>query len=120
MNVSFVQAYTVPRTLPARELPAADPAAAAPSADIALIDLHDAGQRTPAREDHRASELVQPRPRGLIAPEPERPLQSNAQTPCFWFTTYQTAANQLTNGVRVPPKIVPAVTELSDRHSRQR
>src|SRR5437763_4874347 len=76
MNVSFVQAYTVPRTLPARELPAADPAAAAPSADIALIDLHDAGQQLPAREDHRASELVQPRPRGLIAPEPEHPLQS--------------------------------------------
>jgi hypothetical protein len=36
------------------------------------------------------------------------------------LTTYQTAANQLTNGVRVPAKIVPAVTEVSDRQAAQR
>jgi hypothetical protein len=36
------------------------------------------------------------------------------------LTTYQTAANQLTSGVRVPAKIVPAVTEVSDRQAAQR
>jgi PAB1-binding protein PBP1 len=36
------------------------------------------------------------------------------------LTTYQIAANQLTSGVRVPAKIVPAVTEVSDRQAEQR
>jgi hypothetical protein len=36
------------------------------------------------------------------------------------LTTYQIAANQLTSGVRVPAKIVHAVTDVSDRHSAQR
>jgi hypothetical protein len=36
------------------------------------------------------------------------------------LTTYQTAANQLTSGVLVPAKIVPAVTEVSDRQTAQR
>jgi hypothetical protein len=36
------------------------------------------------------------------------------------LTTYQTAANQLTSGVRVPAKIVPAVTDVSDRQLAQR
>src|SRR5665213_1580903 len=60
----------------ARELPAADPAATAASTDIAFIDLNDAREQLTAREDHRASELVQPRPRRLIAPQPEDPLQA--------------------------------------------
>ena len=32
----------------------------------------------------------------------------------------QAAANQLTSGVRVPAKIVPAVTDVSERHTAQR
>jgi hypothetical protein len=36
------------------------------------------------------------------------------------LTTYQIAANQLTSGVRVPANIVPAVTEVSDRHTAHR
>jgi hypothetical protein len=58
----------------ARKLPATDPATAAASTDITLIDLHHAGEELPAREDQCASELVQPRPRSLIAPEPQHAL----------------------------------------------
>ncbi len=32
----------------------------------------------------------------------------------------RTAANQLTSGVRVPARIVPAVTDVSHRQARQR
>jgi hypothetical protein len=39
--------------------------------------------------------------RDLIAGETEHALQTKALTPCFWLTTYQTAANQLVSGVRV-------------------
>jgi hypothetical protein len=41
-------------------------------------------------------------------------------TPFFWLTTYQAATNQLTSGVQVLSKIVPAVTEVSRRHDAQR
>ena len=44
----------------------------------------------------------------------------SALIPFFWLTTYQTAANQLTTGVRVLSMIVPAVTDVSCRHAAQR
>ena len=37
----------------------------------------------------------------------------SAETPCFWLTTYQIAANQVVSGRRLPWKIVPAVTDVS-------
>jgi hypothetical protein len=35
------------------------------------------------------------------------------------LTTYQIASNQLTSGVRVSAKIVPAVTDVSHRTEQQ-
>jgi hypothetical protein len=36
------------------------------------------------------------------------------------LTAYQITANELTSGVWVPAKIVPAVTEVSERQAAQR
>ena len=44
-------------------------------ADVALIDLDGVGEQLASGEHHPAAELVQPRPRGPIAPEAEHPLQ---------------------------------------------
>jgi hypothetical protein len=40
------------------------------------LDLELAGEPVPARAHHRPPELVQPRPRGLVGAERERPLQA--------------------------------------------
>ena len=61
---------------------------------------------------HRPAKPVQHRPGGLVAAQPEHPLQPKALTPCFWLVRYQAAASQTRSGVRVWSKIVPAVTVL--------
>jgi hypothetical protein len=51
---------------------------------------------------------------------PEHALQAQRADALLWLTTYQTVANQLVSGVRVPAKIVAAVTDVSRRHALQR
>jgi hypothetical protein len=73
--------------------------------ELALVDLDRAGEELASRNHHRAAQLVKPRPRRLVAAEAHHALQPSAETPCFWLTTYQITANQLTSGIRVPAKI---------------
>src|SRR5215211_8604060 len=47
-------------------------------ADVGLVDLHSAGEQLAAREHHRATQLVQPRPRRLRSEEPSPARQPNA------------------------------------------
>jgi hypothetical protein len=65
-------------------------------------------------------ETPSPTERAGQGDEPEDALQPQRRDARFWLTTYQIAANQLTNGVRMPAKIVPAVTEVSERQAAQR
>src|SRR5204862_4347769 len=51
---------------------------------------------------------------------PEHALESQPADPVFWLTTYPIAANQLTSGIRVLARIVPAVSNVSRRHAVQR
>jgi hypothetical protein len=91
-----------------------------PRAYIGFVDLDGARQQLAAGEHHRSTGLVQPRPGRLIAAKPEHSLQPERGDTRSWFTTYQIAANQLTSGVRVPAKIVPAVTDISERQAAHR
>src|SRR5438132_702857 len=43
-----------------------------------------------------------------------------AETPSFWVANSQHAMNQTVRGVRVLSKIVPAVTDVAERHEPQR
>jgi hypothetical protein len=44
--------------------------------DVGLVDLDGAGEQLAAGQHHRAAQLVQPRPRGLVAAESEHALQA--------------------------------------------
>ena len=39
--------------------------------------------------------------------------------PFFWLVTNHIARNHIRNGLRVPSKIVPAVSDASPAHARQ-
>jgi hypothetical protein len=65
-------------------------------------------------------ETPSPTERAGRGTSPRTRYNPSAETPRFWLTTHQIAANQLTNGVRMPAKIVPAVTEVSERQAAQR
>jgi hypothetical protein len=43
-----------------------------------------------------------------------------ALTPFFWLVTNHMAMNQVLSGLRVPSKMVPAVSEVRRRQLRQR
>ena len=43
--------------------------------DVRLVDLHPAAQALAGRSDHRQTKPVQHRPRRLVGPKPQRPLQ---------------------------------------------
>jgi hypothetical protein len=58
-------------------LPAAAPGMHA--ADVRFIYLDATSQPIPSGTDHRAPQLVQPRPRRLVAAEPQFPLQAKAR-----------------------------------------
>ena len=45
------------------------------TADVGLVDLDRPGEQLTAGQHHRAAQLVQPRPRRLVAAEAEHPLQ---------------------------------------------
>ena len=50
-------------------------------ADKGFVDLDRPAQQLATGQHHRAAQLVQPRPRGLVAPEPEHPLQPERADP---------------------------------------
>jgi hypothetical protein len=61
--------------------------------EIAPVDLDRAAEELASWDHHRPAQLVKPRPRGLVAAEPNTRRSPSAETPCFWSTRYQTAAN---------------------------
>jgi hypothetical protein len=65
------------------------------------------------------SQLVQPCPCSLVAPQTENALQPKALSRSFWLVTNQMAANHILSGIRVRSNMVPAVTETSFPHCRQ-
>jgi hypothetical protein len=46
------------------------------AANIGFVNLNSTGQQVPTRPNYRAAQLVQPSPRGLVAAEPQLPLQA--------------------------------------------
>jgi len=50
--------------------------AGATGANVALVDLNGAAEQLASGEHHRAAQLVQPRPRRLIAAQPQDALQA--------------------------------------------
>lgn len=61
---------------------------------------------------------MNPRPRRLIGPEPQHPLQTQRGEPVLLRGQNQIAANHVESGVRVRWKIVPAVTDVYRPHDR--
>ena len=60
----------------ALDLPA--PLALFRAAHIGFVDFDRAAEAIPPRPHHRPAQLVQPRPGGLVAAEPEHPLQTES------------------------------------------
>jgi hypothetical protein len=78
-----------------------------------FVHLHPPRQPIATRPYHRSPELVQPRPRGLIAAQPQQTLcRPRALAPFFWLANQYMARNQFTSGLRVSWKIVPAVSDV--------
>ena len=88
--------------------------------NIGFINLDRTRQQVPARPDHGAAQLVQPGPGSFVAAKPQFPLEASALTPFFWLVTNHIARNHIRNGLRVPSKIVPAVSDVCLRQARHR
>ena len=64
------------------------------AADKRLVDLDHPGQSVAARTDHRSPQRVQPRPRGLVAPQAEHLLQADrARARLLALATHHIARN---------------------------
>lgn len=59
----------------AATLPSADGISLLPVRHVRLVDLHDAPQQLPVRIDHRAAELMEQQPGGLVAGDAELGLE---------------------------------------------
>src|SRR6266545_8213601 len=81
------------------------------AAHIGFIDFYLAAEQVTTWDHHCPAQLVQPRPRRLIAAQPEQSLQAQREAPFLVEHTCQAAANHWLRGERVPANIVPAVTE---------
>ena len=81
------------------------------TADVGLIDLDVSAEPVAAGAHHRHAEAVQHRPGGLVGAQPERALDAQRETPCFWLVISHAASNHGRSGVRVLSKIVPAVPD---------
>src|SRR5712692_9542098 len=82
------------------------------TAHVGLIDLDASRQTFPPRTDHGSPQLVQPRPRGLIAAQTQHALEAQRAHSRLWFVTHHIARNHIRSGLRVPSKMVPAVIEV--------
>lgn len=72
---------------------------------VGLVDLHHALQAFAVR----AHTIVRPKRCSIVQAVSSLP-SPRALTPCFWFVRYHAPASHARNGVRVLPKVVPAVT----------
>src|SRR5712691_5582970 len=99
----------------ARRSPATNATCTLPfmTAYVGLIDLNASRQPFPPRTNHGSPQLVQPRPRRLVAAQtPSTRWSPSALTPVFWLVTHHIARNHIRSGFRVPSKTVPAVIEV--------
>ena len=90
------------------------------AAHIGFVGLDLAGKAVAAGPHHGPPQLVQPGPGGLVAAEAEGALQPQGAHPVLLAGHEPHPRNHVRSGLRVPSKIVPAVTEVSLRHARHR
>ena len=74
----------------------------------------------PGPAGHGAAQLVQPGPGSFVAAKPQFPLEAERTNPILRLVTNHIARNHIRNGLRVPSKIVPAVSDVRLRQARHR
>jgi len=82
------------------------------AAEVALVDLHRAGEALASGTHEHRPQPSEHRPRCLEEPISSSRLSDSAEIPSFWEANSQHAVNHTVSGVRVRSKIVPAVTDV--------
>ncbi len=82
-----------------------------------LVDFHPSREPIATRPHHGAPQLVQPRPRRLIAAESQDLLQRQGAGAGLGAGDAPHRAKPIVSGVRVSWKMVPAVTDVCRPHA---